>query len=71
MAEKWKTPYYFPSKDADVVPWTQNFVLVLSEHADSWGIAESLVSALGGLFTAFRTAYNKRKQPDSGKVSVR
>jgi hypothetical protein len=21
MAEKEKTPYYFPSKDADVIPW--------------------------------------------------
>ena len=24
-----KTPYYFPSRDADVVPWTKNFVTVL------------------------------------------
>ena len=64
------TPYYFPAKDADVTHWTQNFILVLSANAARWGIAEALVSDLGSLFTAFRNAYNKRMQPDSGKVSV-
>jgi hypothetical protein len=69
MADK-ITPYYFPNKEADVWPWVQNFVLVLSANAARWGIAEALVSALGDLAAAFRTAYTKRMQPDSGKVSV-
>jgi hypothetical protein len=39
MAEKGKTPYYFPSKEADVIPWVKNFVMVLFASAARWGIA--------------------------------
>jgi hypothetical protein len=33
MAEKGKTPYYFPSGEADVVPWTRNFITVLDSNS--------------------------------------
>jgi hypothetical protein len=69
MAEK-GTPYYFPTKDADVGPWARNFVLVLTANAARWGIAGTLVTALSALVTAFETAYAKHMQPDSGKVST-
>jgi hypothetical protein len=70
MAEKWKTPYYFPSKEADVIPWIRNFVIVLAANAARWGIAEVLVSTLGNLGMAFEEAYNRRMLPDAGKVST-
>jgi hypothetical protein len=70
MPGKGKTVYYFPSKDAGVGPWVQNFVLVLTSNAARWGIVEALVTALSALATAFQTAYAKHLQPDSGKVST-
>jgi hypothetical protein len=70
MAGRGKTPYYFPSKDADVIPWTKNFVTVLGANAEKWGIAPGIVTALGGLGTAYEEAYTRRMLPDSGKVSV-
>jgi hypothetical protein len=70
MPGKGKTAYYFPSKDADVLPWTRNFVSVLAANAERWGIAAGLVTALGGLGMAFAEAYNRHIQPDSGKVST-
>jgi hypothetical protein len=70
MADRGRTPYYFPAKDADVGPWIHNFMLVLSANATRWGIAEALVTALGVLATAFWDAYTRRMLPDSGKVSV-
>jgi hypothetical protein len=69
MADK-KTPYYFPSTEADVGPWARNFVLVLTANAACWGIADTLVTALGALVTAFEAAYAKHVLPDSGKVST-
>jgi hypothetical protein len=69
MADK-ITPYYFPTKDAGVGPWVRNFMMVLSANAARWGIAGTLVTALGLLVTAFENAYAKRTQPDAGKVSV-
>jgi hypothetical protein len=65
-----KRRWYFPSKEADVIPWIRNFVSVLAANAARWGIAEALVTALGGLGMAFEEAYNRRMQPDAGKVSV-
>jgi hypothetical protein len=70
MAEKWKTPYYFPSKEADVVSWVRNFIAVLVANAARWGITEALVTALGNLGMAFEDAYNRRMLPDAGKVST-
>jgi hypothetical protein len=70
MAEKWKTPYYFPSKEADVIPWVKNFVTVLLANAARWGIVEALVTALKALGTAYEEAFNRRMLPDSGRVSV-
>jgi hypothetical protein len=70
MAEKWKTPYYFPSKEANVIPWAKNFVIVLAANAARLGIAEALITALGALGLAFEQAYTRRMLPDSGKVSV-
>jgi hypothetical protein len=71
MPGKGKIPYYFPSKDPDVLPWVQNFMTVLSANAARWGIAAALVTALGVLVTAFGNAYTKHKEPDSGKVSTK
>jgi hypothetical protein len=65
-----KRRWYFPSKDADVIPWARNFVTVLAANAARWGIAETLVAGLGSLGTAFEDAYNKRMHPESGKVST-
>jgi hypothetical protein len=70
MPGKGKTAYYFPSREADVLPWAKNFVLVLSANAARWGIAEALVTDLSALVSAFQTAYTRRMLPDSGKVSV-
>jgi hypothetical protein len=70
MAEKEKTPYYFPSKEADVIPWIKNFVVVLLANAARWGIAAALVTALKTLGTTFEEAYARHMQPDSGKVST-
>jgi hypothetical protein len=65
-----KRRWYFPSRDADVIPWIRNFIMVLSAGAARWGIAEALVTALGGLGMAYEAAYTRRMQPDSGKVST-
>jgi hypothetical protein len=70
MAEKWKTPYYFPTKDAEVIPWIRNFIAVLAANAARWGIAEALVTALGSLAMAYDAAYARRMLPDAGKVST-
>jgi hypothetical protein len=70
MAEKEKTPYYFPARDADVIAWARNFVIVLAAGAARWGIAEALVTALGNLAMAYEAAYTRRMQPDAGKVST-
>jgi hypothetical protein len=70
MAQKGKTPYYFPSKDADVGPWAGNFVTVLAANAARWGITGPLVTALDGLAAAYGAAYNRRLLPDAGRVSV-
>jgi hypothetical protein len=70
MPGKATIPYYFPSREADVIPWARNFVTVLSANAERWGIASTLVTPLGALGAAFEEAYNKRLLPDSGKVSV-
>ncbi|MDR2376943.1 MAG: hypothetical protein LBD96_10970 [Treponema sp.] len=70
MPGKGKTPYYFPSRDADVISWVRNFITVLAANAARWGIAEALVTALGALAMAFEEAYNRRMLPDAGKVSV-
>jgi hypothetical protein len=70
MAQKDKTPYYFPTKDAEVIPWIRNFVAVLAANTARWGIAEALVTALGSLAMAFEDAYNRRMLPDAGKVST-
>jgi hypothetical protein len=37
-----KRRWYFPSKDADVIPWIKNFVAVLAANAARWGIVEAL-----------------------------
>jgi hypothetical protein len=42
MAEKEKTPYYFPSKEADVVPWIRNFVAVLAAGEPRAGVSRRL-----------------------------
>jgi hypothetical protein len=65
-----KTPYYFPSKEADVIPWAKNFVTVLAANADRWGVASGLVTSLGALGAAYEDAYARRLLPDSGRVSV-
>jgi hypothetical protein len=70
MPGKGKTAYYFPSKDADVIPWTKNFVMVLSANAERWGIAPALVTALGALGAAYEEAYTRRMLPDAGKVAT-
>jgi hypothetical protein len=70
MPGKGKTSYYFPSRDADIVPWTRNFVAVLASGAQTWGIAEALVAALDALGAAYEEAFNRRLLPDSGRVSV-
>jgi hypothetical protein len=70
MPGKGKTAYYFPSREADIIPWIRNFVTVLAANAARWGIAEALVTALGNLGMAFEAAYNHRMLPDAGKVSV-
>jgi hypothetical protein len=70
MGGKGITPYYFPSKDADVIPWARNFVTVLAANADRWGIPPSLVTPLAALGTAYEEAYTRRFAPDSGKLSV-
>jgi hypothetical protein len=70
MAAK-ETPYYFPTKDADVGPWARNFVTVLLANAARWGITGTLVTALSTLVTIFETAYAKHMDPDSGKVSTK
>jgi hypothetical protein len=58
MPGKGKTAYYFPSREADVIPWIRNFVVVLAANAARWGIAEALVTALGNLGIAYEEAYN-------------
>jgi hypothetical protein len=70
MPGKGKTAYYFPAKDADVIPWTRNFVTVLAANAGRWGIAQVQVTALAAQGTAYEAAYARRMLPDSGKVSV-
>jgi hypothetical protein len=70
MPGKGKTAYYFPSREADVIPWIRNFVAVLSANAARWGIAEVLVTVLGSLAMAYEEAYTRRMQPDAGKVST-
>jgi hypothetical protein len=65
-----KKRWYFPSKDADVIPWAGNFVSVLNANAARWGIAADLVTNLGALGTAYEEAYTRRFLPDTGKVSV-
>jgi hypothetical protein len=65
-----KRRWYFPAKDADVVPWVRNFVAGLSANAARWGIAEALVTALGNLGIAYEAAYTRRMEPDAGKVST-
>ena len=37
---------YFPKKDADVVPWTENFVQVASTNAAALGLATADINAL-------------------------
>jgi hypothetical protein len=70
MPGKGKTAYYFPSREADVISWIRNFVMVLAANAARWGIAEALVTALGSLGMAYEDAYNRRMLPDAGKISV-
>jgi hypothetical protein len=70
MPGKGKTAYYFPSKEADVIPWIKNFVAVLAANAARWGIAEALVTALGALGMAYEDAYTRRMLPDAGKVAT-
>jgi hypothetical protein len=70
MPGKGKTAYYFPTKDADVIPWTKNFVTVLSLNAERWGITPALVTALGAKGAAYEEAYTRRMLPDAGKVAT-
>jgi hypothetical protein len=70
MPGKGKTAYYFPSKDAEVIPWVKNFVTVLLANAARWGIAEALITALGTLGMAYEQAYTRRMLPDAGKVAT-
>jgi hypothetical protein len=70
MPGKGKTTYYFPSRDADVIPWAKNFVTVLAANAARWGIVQPLVTVLQGLSAAYELAYNRRMLLDEGKVSV-
>jgi hypothetical protein len=44
--------------------------MVLSANAARWGIAEALVTALGGLGAVYEDAYTRRMLPYSGRVSV-
>jgi hypothetical protein len=42
----------------------------LTANAARWGIAETLIAALGSLGMAYEAAYTRRMQPDAGKVST-
>jgi hypothetical protein len=65
-----KKRWYFPSKEADVIPWAKNFVTVLATNSGRWGIAPALVTELGNLTAAYEEAYTRRFMPDAGKVRV-
>jgi hypothetical protein len=65
-----KKRWYFPSKEADVIPWIKNFVKVLLANIARWGIAANLVTALGALGTAFEEAYTRRMLPDVGNMEL-
>jgi hypothetical protein len=65
-----KKRWYFPSKDADVIPWAKNFVTVLAANTARWGIAADMVTSLCAMSAASAEAYTRRFLPDSGKGSV-
>ena len=34
---------YFPSKDAEVIPWVENFVQVATANAAAWGLGQQIL----------------------------
>jgi hypothetical protein len=65
-----KKRWYFPGIEAEVVPWSKNFVSVLTLNAGRWGISSASVTGLAALDTAYAEAFARRKLPDAGKVTT-
>jgi hypothetical protein len=61
---------YLPKKDSELVTWTENFVMVLNQHGQAWGIPAEEVRVIQVALDTFKSLHTITKSPEKTSVIV-